>query len=300
MMQRVTLLQSSVRPILDYVLPGLLSGTVGLIVGQGAIGKSMLALQVGLSVATGQPVAGGLWQPGGSGQVALIFGEDPPSILQERLYWLRQHAGIDDQMAADIDLSLAVHSAIGEDMRIVSRSSGGGYADGPFVPVLRKLAQGQRLIVIDPLAFLINVEENDNGAMTRLVQTLQGVALDTGCAIVVLHHVSKGGSSEGEREEWAAARGASALTNSVRWQVNLRPPNKSELTDCGISADARGLWVRVATTKVNYGQPPEPAMLYRERGGILAKKTLTSTASARKRKPSSYELAKWGDGDDWT
>ncbi len=298
MMQRVTLSQSSVRPVLDYVLPGLLSGTVGLIVGQGAIGKSMLALQVGLSVATGWPVAGGLWQPGGSGQVVVVCGEDPAKILQERLYWLRQHAGIDDHMAADIDMSLGVHSAVGEDMRIVSRSSGGGYADGPFLPVLRKLAQAQRLIVIDPLRFLTDADENDNGAMTRLVQTLQAVALDTGGAIVVLHHVSKGG--EGEREEWAAARGASALTNSVRWQVNLRPPNKSELTDCGISADARGLWVRVATTKVNYGQPPEPAMLYRERGGILAKKTLTSIASARKRKPSSYELAKWGDGDDWT
>ncbi|EQD50823.1 hypothetical protein B2A_07170, partial [mine drainage metagenome] len=39
-MRRVTLADAQFRPDLDFVLPGLLRGTVGLIVGQGAVGKS--------------------------------------------------------------------------------------------------------------------------------------------------------------------------------------------------------------------------------------------------------------------
>src|SRR5579885_96431 len=67
----LTLVDGKERQTLDFVLPGLLSGNVGLIVGQGAVGKSMLALSIGLGVATGRKVAGGLWTPGGVGPVVI-------------------------------------------------------------------------------------------------------------------------------------------------------------------------------------------------------------------------------------
>lgn len=287
-MQSVTLASASTRPALDFILPGLLAGTVGLIVGQGAVGKSMLALHIGLGVATGQPIAGGLWQPASTGPVTLIFGEDAPEILQERLYWLRAAAGISEDEAEEIDTRLDVRSADGVDMRIMQRTAG-RFAPGPFYETLRELCGGQRLVIIDPLAFLSDADENDNGAMTQLVRTLQGIAADTGATILVLHHVGKGG--EGDREEWTAARGASALTTACRWQVYLRPPTKAEQERYGIDDGMRQHWIRCAVVKSNYGPPQPEQWLFRGQGGVLERREMWPVKPAK--------VSKKGGDDDF-
>lgn len=289
---RVTLAQASTRPHLDFVLPGLLAGSVGMVVGQGAVGKSFLALQIGLAIASGRAVAGGLWSPGGTGPVTMIFGEDKTDILQERLYWLRQQEGIGDDEAAQTDEKLDIRSGYGFDMRIIAKTRD-GIEDGPFYKTLLSLARGQRAITIDPLVFLSGGDgENDNGVMTHLMRVLQRVARETGCTIIVLHHTSKGG--EGEREEWTAARGASALTTAVRWQVNLRPPKKEECEELGIGEDERGTWVRVAVTKSNYGETPPAGWVQRTRGGILRFRQFSAAVKAAARKYAS----KKGGGDE--
>lgn len=265
-MQRVTLVQSVERPVLDFVLPGLLAGTVGLIVGQGSVGKSMLALHIGLSVATGFPVAGGWWRPPSTGPVTILYGEDPPEILQERLYWLRKYRGMPDEDAEAVDMSLNIRSTAGDDMRIMMRANG-MLLPGPFYENLKEICRGQRLVIIDPLAFLSDADENDNGAMTQLMRMIQSIAAETGSTMIVLHHVSKGG--EGEREEWTAARGASALTTACRWQMYLRPPRKHECERFSIDEAMRPFWVRCAIVKTNYGPPQEPAWFLRREGGIL-------------------------------
>lgn len=262
----VTLLQSDHAPNLDFVLPGLLAGSVGMIVGQGAIGKSMLALQIGLGVAAGGDyglIAGGLWRPEKSGPVTIVAGEDPPEILQKRLFDLRQAAGIDDADAEVIDRLLTVESADGDDIRIISKTRD-GFIDGPFLDELREICIGQRLVIIDPLVLMHDSDENDNAGATHLMRTLRGVAKDTGTTIVVLHHVGKSGA--GDREAWTAARGASALTTAVRWQVNLSPPGAGD----AIAEDERWKYVKVLVAKANYAAPQAPAMLRREQGGIMS------------------------------
>jgi RecA-family ATPase len=260
---RVTLAQARERPALDFVLPGLMSGTVGIIVGQGAVGKSMLALSIGLAVATGRAVAGGLWTPGGVGPAVIVAGEDPAEILQERMYWLRQSERIDDIEAADIDTRLDVYSYLGEDMRILTHAG----ETGPFLGTLRTLCDGRRVAVVDCLALLCDCDENDNAAMTMLLRLASQVARETGCTIILLHHVNKSGA--GDREAWTAARGASAITTAARWQVSLTPPTPTEAERLGIAVDGRRYWVRVAVDKINYGEAPEDRWLRRERGGVL-------------------------------
>lgn len=263
----VTLLESDHAPDLDFVLPGLLAGSVGMIVGQGAIGKSMLALQIGLGVAAGGDyglIAGGLWRPEKSGPVTIIAGEDPPEILQKRLFDLRQAAGIDDADAEVIDRLLTVESADGDDIRIISKVRD-GFIDGPFLNDLREICIGQRLVIIDPLVLMHDSDENDNAGATHLMRTLRGVAKEAGTTIVVLHHVGKSGA--GDREAWTAARGASALTTAVRWQVNLSPPTAGD----GISDDEeRWKWVKVLVAKANYAPQQDPALLRRGQGGIMS------------------------------
>jgi RecA-family ATPase len=81
-MKRCTFKQASgALPPLDFVLPGLLVGTAGLIVGPGAVGKTFLALQIGIGIALGDDVCAGdggaLFPATQSGDVLVILGEDP-------------------------------------------------------------------------------------------------------------------------------------------------------------------------------------------------------------------------------
>lgn len=270
MRRRVLLADASEKPTCDFVVPGLLRGTVGLIVGQGGIGKSFLALQIAIGVALGRAIGQG---PGGEifvtpkkGATACIFGEDPPEILQERLYGIRQDLCPDDITAADKSVEFV--SAIGEDLRIIQKGRNGQLLPGPFASHLKDLAVGKRLVVLDPLVQLITgCNENDNGEMTYFMRTLAAIAEQTSSAIVVLHHVGKTREGAGE---WEQSRGASAFTTNARLQLNLRPPNTRECADLGITDADCGAWVRISEVKANYNSKLRaPIWARRAENGLL-------------------------------
>lgn len=284
-LQRVKFEDADKRPDLDFVLPGLLAGTVGMVVGQGAVGKSYLALMIGLGVALGRPVAGGLWQAPHPGKVTLIFGEDQIVLLRDRLFWIRQHENLSQSEINIADENIDVRSGFGHDLRILVRAPN-GLENGPFFDQLLDFCGGQRLVVLDPLAFLSDADENDNGAMTRLMQILQKICRETGATIIVLHHVGKS-SGNGDREEWAAARGASALTTACRWQVNLNLPSKKDCDEFGIEDEMRGMWVRVAVVKTNYGEPQPATWLHRLKGGVLGLREMVKVRTSIRNKVSA-------------
>lgn len=286
---RVTLAQAAQRPNLDFVLPGLLSGSVGMIAGNGAVGKSILALHIAQAIATGKAAAGGLWPAPAQGRVLVIAGEDGPAILQERLHWLRQ--SMTEREIELFDEFSDIRSGVGEDMRILTKAGG----EGPFLPLLEEAAAGQRLVILDPLTFLHDADEQDNGAMTRLMRLCQGVCKRTGTTIILLHHFSKAGHQAGG-EDWSAARGASSLTTAVRWQVNLSSPTEQDRKDYGIDDEMAQFWVRVATVKVNYGARGGGGWLRRGKGGVL--EHVANMLKTRKPKQHSDKAARiaaaWG------
>ena len=73
-------------PELDFVLPGLLAGTVGGLIAAGGVGKSTLALQAAIDIAV--DVAGvdllGLGVEK-HGRVVILAGEDPDVALHHRI-----------------------------------------------------------------------------------------------------------------------------------------------------------------------------------------------------------------------
>jgi hypothetical protein len=72
-------ISTSPRP-LDFVIPGLVAGTVGSIVAPGATGKSWFALQIAASVAGADTLS--LNPP--TGRVLYIASEDPRDVLHAR------------------------------------------------------------------------------------------------------------------------------------------------------------------------------------------------------------------------
>ena len=268
----------------DEVLPGIGPGEVGLIIAQGAVGKSLFALQIAIGIATGKPIGmgatGSIFPAMPAGPVALVFGEDLRRRVARRQAAMRSALMPEDIATVNGDHGVFVYPSTSVDTRIVTTSHG-ELIDGPWLDSLHAVAEGKRLVFLDSLSVLHDCQENDNGAMTHLLRTLsRRIAETTGCAVIVLHHGGKGDSSaSGSR-----SRGASAIVYSGRWTLDMRVPD--ERSDDGLQ------WVHVQSTKANYlsdlpvctwaTRDPHSLLLHKESGEPGAV-TPHGSASARGR-----------------
>jgi phage/plasmid primase-like uncharacterized protein len=250
---------------IDYVLPGLERGSVGMIVGPGSVGKTFLALELCASVALGLSLARlqDVFHEKGDGRTCLLLGEDSVDQISNRLHSMRGHFPLDDRQVQRLDERMLVLSRLGQEMTLVD-SSNHSVAETAFVEHLRHLCWGRRLTVIDPLVRLHNGDENDNTAASRLMMVITRIAKETNCSIVLLHHVGKG-----DRDDWAAARGASAFNTSARWQLNIRNMNKTEAEELKVDPAQMKDYVRCTGAKMNYGPGIDHFWLRRAEGGVL-------------------------------
>lgn len=253
-------------PPQDFILPGFLAGTVGALVAPGSTGKSMLALQLACAIASDQPQANttGLAIER-HGPVLYLNLEDPPAEIQRRLHAL---GGRLDQNARK---SIAEHLVISARMGVPT-----DLMQDKFMSGLLKAATGVRLVILDTLSRSHGLDENDNGAMSRVVSRMEMVVRQTGASLLYLHHTSKAAALAGQGSMAQAARGASALIDNARWCGNLAKMSEDEagrLTDKiggqPIGADRRGYYVRYEIGKQNYGQVENAQWYERTSGGIL-------------------------------
>lgn len=254
-------------PPQDFILPGFLAGTVGALVAPGSTGKSMLALQLACAIASDQPQANttGLAIER-HGPVLYLNLEDPPAEIQRRLHAL---GGRLDQNARK---SIAEHLVISARMGVPT-----DLMQDKFMSGLLKAATGVRLVILDTLSRSHGLDENDNGAMSRVVSRMEMVVRQTGASLLYLHHTSKAAALAGQGGVAQAARGASALIDNARWCGNLvkmTPDEAKKLTDKGfdgrpISDERRGFFVRYEIGKLNYGQVENAQWYERTAGGIL-------------------------------
>lgn len=263
----------SPRPELDFVLPGLLRGTTGLIVAPGATGKTWFSLQLAASVAAGLPVCGGVWaQPEKTGRVLVLGWEDPEIVLQDRMHTLMHYLSdgqVSDAQLDLIDQNVDLISMHGDTSLLLGRDGD----PGQLVDHLIDAARGQdyRLIILDPLARILGVDENDNGLATRAISMLEHVAHETGPAVVPLHHAAKYAGANGYGSEQTAARGASGLVDGARWMSTMQTMSAAEAEKLGVDDVTRRFWVKLAVPKANYCPPLDDAWLRREEGGPLAR-----------------------------
>lgn len=275
---------STSPPPQDHVLPGLLAGTVGMLAGPGGVGKTMFELQVALAVACGGSICGGLFDGHASdvrlsrqpGRVVMVAAEESAELVWNRLHavvaTLFQHKrllGVDAQPAELMDMwarNLHIYPLAGVPRVML--------LDRDFERTLsfRQLAQaceGARLVVLDPIRQFHICDENDSGATTALVQTLQSLAFHTKAAVVFAHHTNRASSQLGQGDKAGAARGSTALTDGVRWQLNLSQPTKDSAKLLGVGLSELNRFVLVDIAKANYLPPQPTQVLERAEGGVL-------------------------------
>ena len=227
---------------LDFVLPGLVAGTVGAIVSPGGSGKSALALQLGAYIAGGPDLIG--IGPVKHGQTAYLPGEDPEIAVCHRLFALGEKCdqGHREAMAKNYYVEPLEKYTV-------------NILDDEWFNYITQIANGRRLLILDTLRMVHQLDENDSSAMTQVVGKMKTIAATTGCAIVFLHHTSKSSALNGQGAEQQASRGSSVLVDNIRWQGFLKNMDEAEAKTFGVDEVQRKYFVKFGVSKQNYGSP---------------------------------------------
>jgi RecA-family ATPase len=255
---------------LDFVLPGLIKGTVGLIVAPGASGKSFWLLQAALSISSGENLAG--FQPETAGEVLYVNAEDPQEIVQNRLISMGSLLHKEAREKAIVDTSI-----------IDMRGKMLDITDTAHLESIIKLAYGVRLIIIDTLSRIHTIDENDNGKMSGIVSRLEKVGKETGAAILVAHHTNKMSQVDDFKENQAASRGASSLVDNSRFVCFINKMSEKNCADFtngfgnSIKKEDAHKYVKYGISKQNYGEPVAGMWFKRGAGGVLLPTILHET-----------------------
>lgn len=269
-------------PELDFVLPGLPAGAVGMLAGSGGVGKTMFELQLAVVLAAGLP-----WrlaplsallefdEERSPERVLLLLAEESIAVVWRRLHAVVAHivrCGLFDcgLTAADVKARLAenfvIHALAGSRRLQLLDDT---LEAGEHYPALRAAADGARLVIVDPIRQLHVANENESGAMSALVSVLKRLAHDTGAAVVFAHHASRAAGQFGFSESADASRGSTALVDDTRWVVTLSEPSRDRLKSFGVADGQPEGFAVLSAAKMNYIARPAAALLSREPSGVL-------------------------------
>ena len=259
-------------------------GKAAAIIAPGGSSKSQWLLQLAVGVASGVPVADH-WEIGEPGSALVFSAEDDEDEIHRRLKRITDHLTIEGhaQELQGIQNRLHIFSTIGKDTLLTKRDTSGEVSSTGIVQrilLMTEKINDLKLIIIDPASRFRGGEENSNEDATRFVETLETLAKQTGATVMIAHHTNKGSYSQDNEPGQGASRGASALTDGLRWQMNLGRLTPAQLASIGASKDHSGQYVAATVTKTNYSAFPAPVLLERMNDGYL---TAISSAQAMQR-----------------
>lgn len=191
-------------------------GTICMLDGLGGTGKSYIALQLAISIATGLPFLGLL--PAQQGRVIILNGEDPEAITHSRF---RRIAESYVREIGEKEMYEAARRITHVSMTSVEASS--VLIDERMQPTqtyaeLKQFCDAWKpdLIIFDPLSFFL-AKENDNSYAAQFYIALRKLK----STILFLHHFNKSGMN-GEGEERTKSRGASVFVENTRTHITLK------------------------------------------------------------------------------
>lgn len=272
---------------LDFVFPGLLAGGGGMVAAPGGTGKTFLVMRMAISVASAHGFAG-VWDSNKvAGKVVFLAAEDTRAVLHHRFFAMN----VAEAKTGGLDENLKIISLSGRlpDMLFIGKN--GKAERGEWYDAIKKLATGARLLILDPIRRFHGCEENDSRHMTVLVQILEEIAQETGCAILFTHHTNKQATFHGAGASQGAARGSSALTDGIRWQMNLWTMTKDEAEQKSVREADRKQYVCLAMAKSNYMAPTDDIWLKRQDGGAFIKAEFGGGSSEDARTAQVYKDA---------
>jgi hypothetical protein len=245
------LFNAAAIPRRPWAVPGyLMRGSVTVLSGQGAGGKSSLVVRWTINAATGQAI--GQFVPSAPLKVVNYNTEDDRDEQQRRY-------------SAALTASSHGPEVLQRIIRCGPEDVGTLFERDPVtgrITPTAAMAQLEELCVTteadvlfcDPLAELHNAEENDNTAMRAVVAAFRSLAKRLNIAVVILHHDRKGSSAPGDMDR---VRGASAISGAVRVMLTLTTMTEEEADKLGIAPQERRRHFRIDGAKSNYAPTQE-------------------------------------------
>ncbi|MBF0561748.1 MAG: AAA family ATPase [Alphaproteobacteria bacterium] len=223
-------------PERKWMVPGVAPfGSVTMLSGDGGLGKSLLTMQLAVSVATGKHWLGLEVMPV---KVLCVYCEDDPDELHRRI--------ADINKAYDISFGDLEHiqmiSRVGMPNEFMRRDKYGkpqGPSDFFFQVLNAAKAFGAQLVILDGLHDLFDGNENSRPEARQFVNLLRRIALEIDGAVLLCAHPSLSGLTSGSGNS-----GSTAWNNAVRSRVYLTKPKDDD------DGDLRVLRVM----KSNYGK----------------------------------------------
>lgn len=263
-------------PLTFVVEPVVPSRTVALLAAEPGVGKSNFAMRMTMAVAGGRDFLG---MKTASGPALYLALEDHADQVQRNFHWMvnreieRMRAENCTQEAIDafanaLTERLTLQSAAGKELYLVNMIAGQAM-QGPVVAALiEALPRPLELLVIDPMSRVNGSEENSNSIGTAIINAAERIADEVGCAVLIVHHVSRAAAKEFDESQFAA-RGATALVAGARSSMRLMVVGAGDkqaqgFTNCPPEVLARGDLVRLSHNKLNASRRGEPLYLRRQ------------------------------------
>ncbi len=259
---------SNPPPVSWLVKDWMPDATLSVLTGAGGAGKSRIALQLAVAVATGaerfiQTESGAVMLSGPKAPALLAAGPVVFAAWETRLLaWQNRLAAVCGRGA---DRAERVRQLTGQLHYVNMRPEGGlwgaaqgahtsttGYwLDGGNALLDYAAAARARLLIIDPLAAAFVQNENDRALVRAFLSALDQWAEDHNCAVLIISHPPKGDSAQSGSTDWR--NGVQAV-----WTLETAAVTDKE-TKKTVSApgDERILQV----DKLNEGAPPNPVYL---------------------------------------
>lgn len=257
-------LQDKPVPARSWLVPGLVPNRqVTELDGDGGVGKSLLALQLAVCVATGNKWLGRETRSGGAIYLAC---EDDLAELHGRLRDIAAEHRIELR-----DLAwLSLVPMAGQDAVLALPPDVKG-APLQHTAALRALVDAiavhqPSLVVLDTRADLYGGEENNRLQTRQFVTILRHIAIQHDLAVVLLSHPSLAGLASGR-----GGSGSTAWRNSVRSALLFT----RLVNEGGIEADTT--LRQLETKKANYGPTGEKVLLRWQSGVFVVDETLSAS-----------------------
>ena len=245
------------------------AGTIGMLTGTGAAGKSLLALQLAMSLAAGQRDWIGrsgtkeCLQLDEAAPFRVVYApyEDELNIeIADRMDWINNMA--QDTLYPRLNGRLHIEPM---DNPIWSPPVGATkWQPAELTPAgkqLRALCEQHRadLLIVDPAAEATIIDDVDNAAIGDFIRSWRVWArTEPKCAVMLLHHLSKSDATKNVNDdEISGYRGGTAWQAGVRWLWMLKADTEQSTQD-RTTAQLRPL-------KSSYAQTPDKVTLYRDK-----------------------------------
>ena len=248
------------------------AGNVSLLGGDGAVGKTLLALMLSVAVARGTR-----WLDAAvlkKGSVIFFTAEEDRDELHRRLEAIITHHGIRFTDLQDLHL----YCCPGEDGTLGRASRPGAIlTETPLFQRLHLSAATIKpaLIVIETAADVFGGNEIDRSHVRQFIALLRRLARDSGAAVLLLTHPSVAGKNSGD-----GTSGSTGWNNSVRSRMYFRTVKKDDLRQS--TDDIRELEVM----KANYAKKGEVVRVRWERGVFVPHGDLCATGASSRRCPN--------------